>query len=174
MTRLITVGSLNPVKVKAVEKAAKHYWNDIEIKGVVVDSGITAMPMSKQEVKRGARIRAISAQKTANSWIGVGNEGGVCKIDGDWYLFGTTFATDGKMNAWGGETLVKLPYRIVDELNDGLIELGTVIDRITGQQNTKQSFGAVSVLTNGALKRIQIFELSALMALSSWLNLFNE
>jgi inosine/xanthosine triphosphatase len=172
--RLIVVGSRNPVKVQAVEDAAKEYWSDIRIRGVNVKAGISSMPLSKQETRRGAQIRAESAKKISGAWLGVGNEGGICSIEGYWYLFGTTCVTDGNVLSWGSETLVSLPKMITELIFDRNLELGNVIDLVTGQQNTKQHKGAVALLTDGVIERKHVFKLGASTALVRWLKSFNE
>jgi inosine/xanthosine triphosphatase len=168
------VGSKNPIKVKAVEAAAKKYWTDITVQGIEVDAGISKMPLSKQETRRGAKNRAENAKKVAGAWLGVGNEGGICSIEGSWYLFGTTCVSDGNEISWGSETLVSLPKTITNLLFEQNLELGSVIDLVTGKQNTKQNKGAVAVLTNGVIERQDVFELGAATALVRWLESFDE
>lgn len=168
--KLIAVGSTNPVKVKAVTRAVQSYWNDISIISISTESQVSDMPMSKVETRIGAKTRALNSRKEADAWIGVGNEGGVCWIEGDLYLFSTTYATDGQTGSFGGETLIRLNEEITQRFGDGNIELGQIMDEITGKNNVKQKEGAVGYLTNNVITRTDIFELSTKMALAHWLD----
>ncbi len=166
--RIIGVGSTNPVKVAAVTRAAQSYWPDCQIVSFSTASGVSDMPMSKEEARIGARNRAIAIQKELGSWLGVGNEGGACWVEGELYLFSTTYVTDGTKGSFGGETLMKLPKNIATLLGTGERELGPIMDEVTGIDNVKQKDGAVGYLSGGRITRTEIFELSTKMALANW------
>jgi len=182
----IVVGSKNPVKVNAVQIAANSYWKNFELVSINAPSNISNMPLSKEETRIGAKNRALAAldwmknqkdnlpvnKDDQNLVLAVGNEGGITSIDGIWYLFGTTLVTDGKIESWGGETLVRLPSIMVDELQGGQVELGEVIDKITGETNTKQKGGAIAILTNNVILREELFSFHTKMALSPWVHNF--
>lgn len=171
MTKIVAVASTNPVKVSAVIRAVNSYHKpdlNLDIIAINVQSGVSKMPMTKDETRIGARNRAINVLRESNGWIGVGNEGGVCKIENDWYLFSTTYAWDGIKGRWGAETLIYLPPHLVEGLKGGIVELGDVIDQITGDDNTKQKKGAVGYLTDDAVKREDIFYFATVTALSDW------
>lgn len=168
MERIIGVASNNPVKVSAVTKAAQVYWDDCQIVSFSIFSGVSDMPMSKTETRIGAKNRAIKIQKELECWLGVGNEGGACWVEGDLYLFSTTYVTDGKTGSYGGETLMKLPEAIAKALGNGERELGSIMDEITGTQNVKQKEGAVGYLSQNKITRTDIFELSTKMAFAHW------
>lgn len=172
------VGSKNPVKVNAVQYAAEKYFGkDVQVHAYTTPSGVSQMPFSMEEVRIGARTRATNARKQAllvlnQPVIGVGNEGGVGMIDGEWYLLGTSFATDGKIHSFGGQTQVRLPKKFIEMMKGGMVELGLVIDQVTGETNTKQKGGAIAILTNQIIQREDLFRFSTLQALSPWVHNF--
>ncbi|OLS23374.1 MAG: Non-canonical purine NTP phosphatase [Candidatus Heimdallarchaeota archaeon LC_2] len=168
MKRLIIVGSTNPAKVNAVREAAMAYWENIEVIGHSVPSRVSSMPMSKQEIRFGAKSRAEYLSKNYESWLSVGNEGGAALIAGDWYLFGSTYVSDGKNSSWGGELQMRLPDEMIAGLNEGKIELGTVIDKMTNRKDVKKQEGAIGLLTQMKLTRSQVFKMSAMQALAYW------
>ena len=126
------------------------------------------MPFSKQETRLGAINRAQHSRCTIDTGLGIGMEGGVIQQANNAYLFGTTFITDGDLGVYGGETLIPFPQTIFNELQDGTIELGNVMDELTNQVNTKQKHGAVGYLTNDILTRFDVFYNSVVMALAAW------
>ncbi len=166
----ISIGSKNPRKIESVEYCLKRYKITASFIAVDVSSGVSAMPMTKDETRRGAWNRADASLRQAEADLGVGLEGGLCQVDSDYYLFATTCVTDGVTHSFGGEVLVKLPYQLWKPVIDGEGELGDVLDRVLHQHNTKQSEGAVGYLTGSALTRKEAFDFSLLMAIAPYLN----
>ena len=78
----IAVGSLNPVKLAAVEEAFSIVWPDTvwDVIGVAVISGVSAQPMSDIESIKGAINRAKISITELEADYGVGLEGGLQKI----------------------------------------------------------------------------------------------
>ncbi len=161
----IIVGSSNPAKIKAAKKAAVQYWPNAEVLGVDVESGVSKMPISTEEVREGAKNRAFNALKHGGH-LGLGMEGGMTYVEGQPYLTSSCVATDGVKFAFGGEILVSLPESIVRPIVEEGLELGVVIDNMTGQRNSKTKDGAIAFLTQGKLTRAHVFMDSVLMALA--------
>ncbi|MHA2099625.1 MAG: DUF84 family protein [Candidatus Kariarchaeaceae archaeon] len=168
MERTIIIGSKNPAKVDGVRKAALSYWPNIDAIGREAQSNVSKMPMSKNEIRFGARARADYIIENYDSWLAVGNEGGAAFIEGNWYLFGTTYVTDGTNSSWGGELQIRLPNNMVHGLSNGTIELGTVIDNLTNRKDVKKQEGAIGLLTDMRLTRSEVFQMSAMQAFAYW------
>lgn len=166
---IIAVGSTNPVKVKAAQQAAETFDSTIVVRGRDVPSGVSAMPMSKEEVRKGARTRAINALATGAD-LGIGMEGGMQLIEDRYYLTSSVYACTDDEGAWGGEVLVRIPPHIVDLVVNQGIELGTAMDKITGREGTKKQEGAIYYLTGGRLTRMQVFRDATIMALAPLLH----
>lgn len=161
---LVRVGSTNPVKVRAGREAVSTFNPNAVVEGIRVESDVSPMPMSKEEIRKGARTRALRALEGA--LIGIGMEGGMTTIDGDHYLASSVYACTASEGAWGGEVLVKLPPQVVELVLEEKMELGTAIDTITGTEGTKRKGGAVAFLTGGRLTRMQVFRDATIMALA--------
>ena len=172
----LAIGSYNPVKIEATRKASSIFWKDPEVFGFDANSDITEMPMTKEETRDGAKNRANSALRWLRKneqdgiLLGVGMEGGVCSFRGDWYLFGATFVTDGNVESWGGETMVRLPIKMYEGLEGGKIELGTVTDNLTGEKETKKRGGAIAVLSDNKILRDDLFDFALQQALTPWIH----
>lgn len=175
-------GSKNLTKVKAIEYAASRYWEDYTIYEYDAPSRVQVMPMNKDDTRIGAKNRA----KAALQWIyeqkefvegdvviGIGNEGGVAEMEGVWYLFSSTFATDGILCSRGGETLVRMPEIMIDQLEGGRVELADIIDKMTGENDTRQKGGAIALLTRNKIKRQDLFNSPVMQALSPWVSGFS-
>ena len=84
MSMKILVGSLNPVKLKAVEEAFQKHFDDIEISEIDVPSGVSNQPIG-DETFIGAENRAIALKnindaKNLKAEFFVGIEGGIVKV----------------------------------------------------------------------------------------------
>lgn len=167
----VVVGSKNPVKVMAVEEVFKKYWPECEVRGVEVNSGVSAQPMSELETMKGARQRADLAIKTdVNAQYGVGIEGGVCEVEGKmfecaWACIVRAVPTaqlsqagqmpksgkQGYDEGLGGGLYFELPEKIASKIRAGG-ELGPIMEEIM-KFDVKRTNGAIGVLSKDQLDR---------------------
>lgn len=157
----ILVGSGNPVKISSVETAFRKYFDDVEVEGIAVESGVSAQPLN-DETFIGAQNRAISLklindQKNFNASYFVGIEGGITKQFDKWFAFGCMCIVDCKERVgFGMSPYFELPDIVVDKLLIGQ-ELGDVMDEIIKQKNSKQKNGAIGFFTNGVMNRQELY-----------------
>ena len=173
-TMKILVGSQNPVKIEATEEAFSTYFGRVGVVGVKVDSGVPKQPID-DETFQGARNRAfelkrINDEKGLNAKFFVGIEGGITRLFSRWFAFGEMCIVDDRERVSYGKTpFFELPEKIVEKLLSGA-ELGEVMDRFTGMQNTKRKQGAVGYFTKGVMNRKQFYVNGLLMALIPFIN----
>ena len=177
---LILVGSKNPVKIESVKDAFSNYFTDITVEGVEVSSGVSDQPVN-EDTFNGAKNRAdalykLNAANKLNAQYFVGIEGGIIKICDKWFSMGCICILDDKGKVgFGTSSHFSLPNNIIDKLLSG-IELGTVIDTITDQHNSKQKSGAIGFLTKDVITRKDLYSQGIITALIPFLNkdLFKE
>jgi len=148
----VAVGSRNPVKVRATERALDGLASDVD--PVAVDSGVGEQPWGQAETVAGATNRAERARATGEYDLGVGIEGGVATVDGVDGLFLVMWAavTNGETVGHGGGPTLRLPERVRARLEDGA-ELGPVMDDLLGEDDVKHRQGAAGALTAGTIDR---------------------
>ncbi len=172
MIRRVAVGSENPVKVAAVREALGRLGRpDVEVQGWSVDSGVADQPWGRAETIRGALARARAALvRDPEAEVGIGLEGGVEEIDGQVYSIAWCAAVDreGRVGVGGGMAF-PLPPRVVAGLRQGW-ELGTAMDALTGETDTKRRQGAIGILSGGALDRREAYSHLVIYALLPLLN----
>ncbi len=157
----ILVGSKNPVKISSVEEALKNYFDNIEVIGIEVESGVSVQPIN-DETFVGAQNRAMRLKELNNSQnlfaeLFVGIEGGIAKQFDKWFAFGCMCVLDNNgRTGFGTSPHFELPQTVVKKLLQG-IELGDVMDEIMNQQNTKQKHGAIGFFTNGVMNRKELY-----------------
>lgn len=148
----IAVGSTNPVKVAAAERAFDRF--DPTITAVGVDSGVDEQPRSIAETIDGATNRARRALDSAGGELGVGIEGGVAGFDATDGLFLIMWAavTDGDRLETGGGPSLRLPDQVATRI-DGGDELGPVMNDLLNAENVAENEGAAGALTAGLTDR---------------------
>ncbi|MGZ7135347.1 MAG: inosine/xanthosine triphosphatase [Methanobacterium sp.] len=167
----ISVGSKNPVKVKAVLNVLKAIYGQVDVRGVDVDSGVPHQPFSKDETIQGAINRAKNAY-SENFDLSVGIESGLMEIknsltgfiDLQWCA-----VFDGQRITLGVSSGFEYPPSVIEEVLKGK-EVGEVMDKVTGVNNLGQKAGAVSFLSKGMLDRTENTEQCVLTAMIPRMN----
>ncbi len=157
----ILVGSLNPVKLKAVEEAFQKHFDDIEISEIDVPSGVSNQPIGDETFigaeNRAITLRDINDKKNLKAEFFVGIEGGIVKVYNRWFAFGGVCIVDKQLNkGFGSSAHFELPLEITNRLLSGE-ELGYVMNEIMRTENTKQKGGAISFFTNGVMNRKELY-----------------
>ena len=176
---LVLVGSKNPVKIESVKDAFDKYYPNVTVQGIEVSSGVPDQPVN-EDTFNGAKNRAdalllIDKARGLGAQYFVGIEGGIINIFGKWFSLGCICILDDKgKTGFGTSPQFTLPQNIIDKLLQG-IELGTVIDEITDQHNSKQKSGAIGHLTKEVITRKDLYTQGIITALIPFLNpdLFN-
>jgi inosine/xanthosine triphosphatase len=139
----IAIGSKNPVKIQVTKNVIKKVWPDAKVVSVDVKSGVKTQPLSNDEAIKGAINRAKKALKKLKTDLGIGMEGSVHKDRYGTFLSGWTAVVDknGKTSIGCGGRII-LTEKFCKELNQGK-EIGEIIDKLTGKENTKQKMGAM-------------------------------
>jgi inosine/xanthosine triphosphatase len=170
----VLVGSRNPVKIAAVCDVFTRYFGDVEVIGVEVDPAVPAQPVGDQTFA-GAENRAraladLNNQQRFGAAYCVGIEGGIVRSFERWFALGVICIVDdqGRMG-FGASPQFGLPDDITNELLAG-VELGDVVDRLTGEENTKQRAGAIGYLTRGQLDRQNLYAQGIVVALVPFVN----
>jgi inosine/xanthosine triphosphatase len=146
----------------------------VEIEGVDVPSGVPAQPVG-DDTFAGAQNRALallelSRQQHLHADFCAGLEGGIAQLAGRWYAFGAIClaGADGRCG-FGVSPMFELAPALLEPLLQGE-ELGHVVDRLSGDHNTKQKGGAIAYLTQGRVNRRELYAQGVLMALVPLLN----
>ena len=170
----ILVGSQNPVKIKSVKSAFSKFFDDIEVKGISVDSKVPDQPIN-DDTFIGAKNRAEALYKLndiqkldAEYFVGI--EGGVSKIFDRWFAYGCMcIMNSSRKVSFGTSPHFELPKSIMEELLKGK-ELGEVMDEIMNEENTKHKSGAIGFFTNGVMDRKELYESGLITALVPFLH----
>lgn len=170
----VLVGSKNPVKIAAVEAAFSQYFAEVEAVGISVPSSVPDQPIN-EETLQGAENRALalfslnqSEGHQAEYFVGV--EGGIVQLNDTWFGFGGMCIVDqNKRIGFGNSPMFPLSESLAAPMLERK-EMGTVIDELSGEQNTKHKGGAVGFLTHGVLDRKKLYVQGLVVALIPFVN----
>ena len=158
----VAVGSKNPVKIKAVENAFKKVFGlggRIEIIRVSVFSDVSDMPLSFEDIVKGAENRASQAMEKTEADFGVGLEGGFeDKKIGTFLSDVVVIINKQGIRGYAWDRGLLMPEKIVKKMKEEGKELGDVMDEIRGLKNTKQREGCVGFMTDNLIPREKAFE----------------
>jgi inosine/xanthosine triphosphatase len=181
----IALGSERAAKVEAVRAcllriaALDDAWRASEVVARSVETGVPAMPLTNEQLMRGAKTRAhgvrellLREEKSAQFFVGL--EGGFhsVEIDGRWHTFlcGWAYVTDGARESYGAAPSISVPDPIARSVIDGRRELSEVIDAVTGLEDVRSRQGAWGVLSGELLTRSASFEAALVAAFAPFYN----
>jgi len=167
----VLVGSKNPTKTNAVEKAFGVFFkkNKIIVKGKEAHSGVSDQPMSEQETKKGAltRLRYLEKKYSADFYVGI--EGGVDYDDGTMVAFAWVYTSNRILFGKGKTSLFQI-LKEIQSLIEGGMELGEADDIVFKRKNSKSKDGAVGILTNKNITRTNYYKNAVVMSLIPFVN----
>lgn len=167
---IVLVGSINPVKIKAVKNVFKKIFKKVEVKGRKSASGVNPQPISFEEAYKGALNRAKNLSKKGEVFdYLVGIEGGIQKYSFGWVTGGAIVIINQKNEIGVGfSPQLLLGSRIIKRIKKGN-ELGQVLENISGIKDIKQKQGAFGYFTDNLLTREKAYEAGVIFALARFL-----
>jgi len=171
--KIVIVASTNPVKIDSTRVGFSKMFPDEEfdVSGVSAPSNVSDQPMTEEETLNGAcnRVENVSLlAPNADYWVGI--EGGLEQIGSGMEAFAwmVVKSKDGKTGK-GRSASFFLPSKVVELIKEGK-ELGEADDIVFGRTNSKQSNGAVGILTDDVLTRATYYEPAVILALIPFKN----
>ena len=152
----VVVGSKNPVKLNATRNILGWIYGDITVSSTNVDSGVPDQPFGLDQTVKGAVNRAKNAFSEEFD-LSVGIESGLLMvpetltgyIDLQWCAI-----YDGNNITIGASSGFEYPPSVIKEVLNG-VEVGDVMDKVTGVNDLGQKKGAVSYLSRDMLNRTE-------------------
>ncbi|WP_018478754.1 inosine/xanthosine triphosphatase [Pontibacter roseus] len=168
----VVVASQNPVKVAAALQGIQRMFpsHTFHALPVSVPSGVADQPMTEQETLAGAVNRVNKAQEAhpeAAFWVGI--EGGVEEHAGELAAFAWVVVRSAAGIGKARSGTFYLPPVVAELVAQGM-ELGEADDMVFNKSNSKQDAGAIGLLTDGVVDRLQLYEQAVVLALVRFRN----
>lgn len=170
----ILIGTKNPGKIQGAKEAFEKYFENIEIKGILVNSDVNAQPINK-EIFQGAQNRVRNLKKYAkenniSADFYLASEGGIQNLLCDeWIDFNAVIIEDKNGTvSYGMSQGFPIPDKYIEEIKQK--ELGGVMDRLFEGHDLGKEKGGIGLLTRGELSRIDLTRSAFIMALTRYIN----
>lgn len=170
--KIIVVASTNPVKMNAAVQGFSAMFPEEEfvVHSAKVQPSISVQPMTDAETLTGAAERAETVRKNfpeGDYWVGI--EGGAEEVKDQIGVFAWVVVLDHSRMGKGRSGEFFLPEKVAELVRDGM-ELGEADDQVFGRSNSKQTNGAVGLLTNDAVDRVGLYVPAVIFALIPFKN----
>ncbi len=162
----ICVGSENPTKVSACEKAFSEFFRKrVEVISFSVKSRVAGQPVN-EEIFIGAENRARECAKREKADFYVGLESGLLILHRKNFIVTVACVTDKDGNSsFGLSPGYPVSEKIAEKLKKGR-ELCEIAEEISGVRGIRSRQGFVGFLTNNIVRRSELNYYAVLMALS--------
>ena len=169
----VYIGSQNPVKIECTRIGFQEVFGNVdnyEFIGQSVDSGVSDQPMTSEETLQGAKNRAQNlklAYPDGEYFVGI--EGGIQERDEEMEAFAWILISGNELSGKAQTSTFQLPPKIVELIRKG-VELGHADDIVFRRNNSKQGNGAVGILTNNVIDRVEYYRHAVVLALIPFIN----
>lgn len=169
----VLIGTKNPGKIQGAKEAFEKYFDDVQIEGIPVSSGVSDEPVN-DEIYQGARNRvdnlieyAKENNIEADYYLGV--ESGITNLLGKWAIINIAVIKDKNgYESFGTAPGFPVPEKLVDRIIKE--DLGTVMDEIFDETELNKGKGGINLLTKGVVSRIDLTKEAFVMALTQFIN----
>lgn len=167
----VIVGSRNPVKINAAQKAISQLFphQKVNCTGIYAPSGVAKQPMTLAETRLGAINRACYCRKNTEADFYVAMEGGVDVLEDGPVTFAYIAILDKDDRSVSCSAHLPLPRSVYQALLDE-VELGHVMDKMFNTNNIRQKEGAIGLLTKNLVTRESCYNQATLMAMAPFIN----
>jgi inosine/xanthosine triphosphatase len=164
----VCVGSGNRSKVVAVQQAFSRFFDDVNVKSIIVKSGVHEQPFGFEEITEGAKNRAKAAFQNCNFSVGV--EAGFFDFFGTHFNVTIAVVYDGERFQIGLGPAFDAPAHFTQQVVTERKSFGSIVNQASGDpQNDKTVEGAIGFLTNNKIRRSEINVSAVCMALVPFL-----
>ena len=169
----ILLASKNPGKLEAVSLAFAKFYDDFDIIGIAVSSGVSKQPVNK-EIYKGALNRCYNLRKYAQEnnidadyYVAV--EAGITNLLGAWVNLNLVYIENSeKENSTGISQGYPFPEKYLTEIiND---EFGKVMDKHYNLVNSGQGKSVEYLFSKGNISRIDLVRDATILALTKFIN----
>lgn len=173
---LIAIWSTRKPKVEAVESTIQNcpyfLWQNIEYKTQKVDSDVSDMPLSIEEIMQWAKNRVKSLKiEIDNADFYIWLEWGTSKIGDRYFLFWATYIENQDWKwYYGFSPMMEIPDKIAEELYTHKKDLWDVIEEYSNKQDVRSNNWTLWELSDDMIKRTESFTIATQAAIAPFFN----
>lgn len=170
----ILIGTKNPGKIQGAKEAFERYFDDVEIKGIPINSDVPEQPVNG-EIFQGAKNRVKNLKNyakensiEADMYLSI--ESGITNSLGCWTITNIAVIEDNEdFESYGVSPSFPVPERLVKDVIDS--DLSQVMDKVfTEDKERHNKGGGIQLLTHNEISRIDLTRGAFIMALTQYIN----
>lgn len=170
----VLIATKNQGKIEGAKRALSNYFKNFEIDSISTDSEVGRQPVNG-DILLGAKNRIKNLKKYAKEnkikadlYLSV--ESGIENTLGRWMI--TNFAViedDNGFESYGTSPSFPVPEKYVRDIIDS--DLSQVMNKVFWEDNQRHNQGGgIQLLTHNVISRIDMTEMSFVMALTKYIN----
>lgn len=170
----VLIATKNAGKIEGAKKALLHYFNNIEIEGIPVESDVAEQPVNN-EIYNGAKNRVKNLKKYANdnnikADLYLAIESGINNLLGRWMITNIAVIEDNDtFESYGTSPSFPVPENLVEDIIN--TDLSKVMDKLFVEDEERHNRGGgIQLLTHNKITRIDLTEMAFIMALTKYIN----
>lgn len=170
----VLIATKNGAKIEGAKRALESFFDNIEIAGIPTDSEVGEQPVN-EEIYIGAKNRVKNLKDyckknniEANLYLSI--ESGITNLLGRWMITNIAVIEDNdKFETYGTSPSFPVPDKYVNDIIN--TDLSEVMNHVFGKDDERHTKGgAIQLLTNNKLSRIDLTKLAFTMALTKYVN----
>ena len=169
----VLIATKNPGKVEGAKRALTHYFKDVEIVGVKVESNVSDQPVGKETyygaVNRVNNLISYAKSNNIKADLFMSVESGITEDLGFWAITNVAVIKNakGEMGV-GSSASFPVPKKHVNNVIQNT--LGVVMDNLFNESDLRSSTGGIGILTKDVMSRIDLNTQAFIMALTPFIN----
>lgn len=170
----VLIATKNAGKIEGAKRALSHYFSDVEIEGLPVESNVGEQPVNN-DIYNGAKNRVRNLKKYANdnnisADLYLSIESGINNSLGRWMITNIAVIEDNDtFESYGTSPSFPVPEKLVEDIIN--TDLSKVMDKIFEKDvERRNKGGGIQLLTHNKITRIDLTEMAFIMALTQYIN----
>ena len=170
----VLIATKNQGKIEGAKRALLHYFDNVEIEGIPVDSDVSEQPVN-EEIYNGAKNRVKNLKRYAKennmeADLYLSIESGINNLLGRWMITNIAVIEDNNdFESYGSSPSFPVPDKLVQDIID--TDLSQVMNKVFYKDEERRNKGGgIQLLTHNRISRIDLTEMAFIMALTKHIN----
>lgn len=170
----VLIATKNQGKIEGAKRALLHYFDNVEIEGIPVNSDVGEQPVN-EEIYNGAKNRVKNLKRYAKennmeADLYLSIESGINNLLGRWLITNIAVIEDNNdFESYGTSPCFPVPDKLVQDIID--TDFSQVMNKLFYKDDERHNKGGgIQLLTHNKISRIDSTEMAFIMALTKYIN----
>lgn len=170
----VLIATKNQGKIEGAKKALEHYFKEVEVIGIPVNSEVNEQPIN-DEIYQGAKnrvknLKIYAKENNIEADLYLSIESGINNLLGRWMITNIAVIEDNKnFESYGTSPSFPVPDSLVQDVID--TNLTNVMNKVLSKDDERHNKGGgIQLLTHNKISRIDLTEYAFIMALTKYIN----